>query len=120
MSAVEQAMGAEKPLQLRAIFILNALKILLTIGFYIAFEFTGFTVGGMTSSMMLYTLIGYVAAFAAMVFCILKRNLLGLRISILIDFLISVPAKAFIGFAIAVIGIALTFTAPVKAYFHRK
>lgn len=120
MSAVEQAIGVGKPLQLRVIFILNVLKILLTIGFYIAFEFTDFTVGGITASMMLYTLMGYVAVFAAMVFCILKRNLLGLRISIAADFLISVPAKAFIGFAIAIICMALTFTASVKAYFHQK
>ena len=121
MTAAETIPGRNKPITLRVIFILNALKILLTFGFFIAFKYGGFTLHGLegdtAASLMLYTAFGYVVAFAAMVASILKRNILGLRAAIVIDFLISVPAKAPIGFAIAVISMGLTFTGAVKAYF---
>ena len=46
-----------------------------------------------------------------------KRNVNAMRAVIVVDFLISIPAKAFVGFAIAIIGMALSFSGPVKAYF---
>ncbi len=116
--------GRDKPIKLRIIFILNALKIVLTFGFFIAFKYGGFAVneleGEPAASLMLYTMFGYIAAFATMVVSILKRSMLGLRAAIVVDFLISIPAKAPIGFAVAAISMGLTFTNAVKAYFaHR-
>jgi hypothetical protein len=90
----------------------------------VAFKYGGFVLQGLegdsAASLMLYTMFGYIAAFAAMVFSILRRNILGLRIAIAVDFLISIPAKAFIGFAVALISMALTFTKPVSEYFSYK
>ena len=124
MSTVNTNPGFAKPIKLRIIFILNALKIFLTFGFFVAFKYGGFVLQGLegdsAASLMLYTMFGYIAAFAAMVFSILRRNILGLRIAIAVDFLISIPAKAFIGFAVALISMALTFTKPVSEYFSYK
>lgn len=120
MENTQNYTGKEKPIKLRIIFILNALKILISLGFYLAFTFTEFRVGDIDPSLILYTFIGYVLLFAAMVTSILKRNIWGLRISIFLDFLVSIPAKAFIGFAIAAISIALTFTKTVQLYFKYK
>jgi len=124
MSTVDTNIGFAKPIKLRIIFILNALKIFLTLGFFLAFKYGDFVVQGLegdsAASLMLYTMFGYMAAFAVMVFSILRRNILGLRIAIAVDFLISIPAKAFIGFAVALIAMALTFTKPVTDYFGYK
>lgn len=121
MTAVNDESGLAKPKTLRAIFILNALKILLALGLFIAFKFGGFSAGSLEgdtgASLILYTMFGYMATFAAIVASILKRNMMALRIAIVVDFLISIPAKAVIGFVVAVIGMGLTFTKPVKAYF---
>ena len=121
MTTADLIPGLEKPKTLRVIFILNALKILLTFGFFVAFKFFGFALqelqGDSAASLMLYTMFGYMAAFAVMVASIIKRNIMGLRAAIAVDFLISIPARAPIGFAVAIISIILTFTPPVKAYF---
>ena len=121
MSTVDTNIGFAKPIKLRIIFILNALKIFLTFGFFVAFKYGDFVVQGLegdsAASLMLYTMFAYIAAFAVMVWSILNRKILVLRIAITVDFLISIPAKAFIGFAVALIAMALTFTKPVTAYF---
>ena len=116
--------GKNKPVTLRIIFFLNALKIILTIGFFVAFKFYGLSVKGMegdsAANLMLLTLAGYVLTFAAIVYSILNRNLMGIRAAIVVDFLVSIPAKAPIGFAIAIISLGLTFTKSAKAYFAYK
>ena len=121
MTAIDPSLGASKPLTLRAIFILNALKILLTLGFFIGFKFFGLSVHGLegnaAASLMLFTAIGYMVTFAAVVASILKRNMIGIRVAIVADFLVSIPAKAPIGFLVAAISMALTFTPSVKAFF---
>lgn len=121
MTVVDNVPGLAKPKTLRAIFILNALKILLALGLFIAFKYGGLTVGTLSgdsgASIILFTMFGYMVTFAAIVASILKRNMIALRAAIVVDFLISIPAKAVIGFVVAVIGMGLTFTKPVKAYF---
>ncbi|MGR3617762.1 MAG: hypothetical protein ACU0BB_17235 [Paracoccaceae bacterium] len=87
-----------------------------------SFKFFGLSVHGLegesAATLMLYTMFGYIAAFAGIVVSILQRNITGLRIAIFVDFLISIPAKAPIRFAIAVTTMALSFTASVRAYFN--
>ena len=96
---------------------MNAMKIFIALSFYLAFTFTEISVGNITPSIILYTLIGYVILFAAMVISILKRSIWGLRISIILDFLVSIPAKAIIGLVIAIASIMLTFRKTAKIYF---
>lgn len=110
--------GRTKPINLRIIFILYAAKVLLAAGFYIAFTIGGLEVGGITATTILYTAIGYAVVFAATVTSILKRNIVALRACIVLDFLISIPAKAYIGFAIGIICMTLTFTGSVRKYFE--
>lgn len=121
MTMTDPMEGKNKPINLRIIFTLNALKIFLTLGFFVAFKYYGFSVKGMegesAANLMLLTMAGYILTFAAIVASILKRNLIGVRVAIIVDFLVSIPAKAPIGFAIALIGFGLTFTTSVKAYF---
>ena len=121
MTTLNTNIGFEKPALLRVIFILNALKIFLAFGLLIGFKYFDLQVGSVSGPsavlMIFWTMIGYIATFAAIVTSILKRSVIGLRTAIVIDFLISIPAKAFVGFAVALIGLALSFTNPVKAYF---
>ncbi|MGB0505128.1 MAG: hypothetical protein ACPGGK_02940 [Pikeienuella sp.] len=121
MVVVDPKLGANKPMKLRAIFIMNALKILLAFGFFVAFKFFGASVGALAGDdaamLMLYTMFGYIATFAAIVTSILKRSLLGIRVAIAVDFLVSIPATAVLGFVIAIASMGLTFTTSVRAYF---
>ncbi len=121
MTAIDPTTGASKPIILRVIFILNALKILLAFGFFAAFKYYGLQVGELAgpqaANLMLYTMLGYTVTFACIVASILKRSLIGIRTAIAVDFLVSIPATAVIGFVIAIIGMGLTFTASVRAYF---
>ena len=109
--------GLNKPKTVRAIFILNALKIVIALTFLLVFTFADITIGAVGPTIILYTLIGYIVFFAGMVVSILKRSQLGLQISIILDFLTSIPATAIIGFVIAIVSMALTFTKTSKAYF---
>ena len=68
-------------------------------------------------TLIFWTMFGCIATFATIVTSILKRSIVGLRIAIFIDFVISFPAKVFVGFAVAMIELGLNFTASVKAYF---
>ena len=67
---------------------------------------------------MLLCALGYIVTFAAMVISILRRSMLGLRLAIVADVFVSIPPRAPIGFLVAAISIALTFSASVKAYFN--
>lgn len=121
MTTLDITPGRDKPLLLRVIFILNALKIFLALGLLIGFRYFDLTVGSFSGpdavTMIFWTMLGYIGTFAAIVISILKRSLVGLRVAIVADLLISIPSKAFIGLAIAVVGMALSFAASVKAYF---
>ena len=121
MTTLDTNVGRGKPILLRAIFLLFAFKILLSLGLFVGFSYLGFEVGSKggdeIATIILLTTLGYLATFASMVVSILNRFMIGLRAAIAVDFVISIPAQAFIGFAIAIIGMGLSFTAPVKAYF---
>lgn len=87
----------------------------------IGFKYFDLQVGSVSGpsavTMIFWTMIGYVVTFAAIVTSILKRSIIGLRAAIVVDLVISIPAKAFVGFAVALIGMGLSFSKPVKAYF---
>ena len=121
MTTFDTDIGRDKPVLLRAIFILFAFKILLSLGFFVGFKYLGLQVGSVSgpsaATLVFWSMLGYIVTFAAMVASILNRFVVGLRVAIAADFLVSIPAKAFIGFAIAIIAMGLSFTGPVKAYF---
>lgn len=107
-----------KPKTVRAIFILNAFKILLSLGFFLVFSYTDVSISGLDPTFILYTSLGYTLMFIAMVLSILNKSIWGLRISIILDFLISVPVVAVIGFVISILSFYLTFRPTAKAYFQ--
>ena len=113
----------KKPIQLRVIFILNALLMFLPFVFYYAITndlFEPPSKGGseLNPSWMLYTGIAYILLFPCLVACILKQNLTGLRIVIGLVALVSIPAGAYIGILFSIISMALSFSKPVKAFFN--
>ena len=108
----------QKPIPLRIIFILNALMAILPFVFYYVITSKGIEISGLEPIWMVYTGIAYIASFAVLVYCILNRNFLGLKIVIGINFLIALPTKAYIGIVVAVISILLAlFNGKVKEYF---
>lgn len=121
MTTMDNNAGRAKPPLLRVIFILNALKIFLALGLLIGFKYLGLKVGSVSGppavTMIFWTMLGYIATFAAIVTSILKRSIVGLRAAIAFDLLISIPSKAFVGFAVALVGMGLSFSKPVVNYF---
>ena len=106
-----------KPPKVRAIFILNALKIVLCTGFFVAFKWGGLRIGDLGPEVILHTLIAYIVFFAGMVAAILRQNIVALRVLIALDFASSVPAKAGIGFLVGIASMSLSFTAAARQYF---
>ena len=121
MTTLDNNIGRKKPPLLRVIFILNALKIFLALGLLIGFSYFDLKVGSVSGpsavTTIFWTMTAYIATFAAIVTSILKRSIVGLRAAIAVDFLVSIPSQAFIGFAVAVIGMGLSFPGPVTKYF---
>ena len=107
----------KKPGSVRTIFILNAIKILLSLGFYCVFAFTEFGIEGVDPNKILITTGVYALLFGTMVYFILNRNVWGVRIAIILDFAASVPLTAVIGMVIAVISFFMTFRPGAKAWF---
>ena len=107
-----------KPLALRAIFILNALMMILPFIFYFVVTTNGIDLGGLDPQLMIYTGIAYILSFGALVFSILKKNIMLARAIFLINILIALPASAYIGIVVAIISLAISFfSSRVKAYF---
>ena len=106
-----------KPLPLRAMFLLNAMMAILPFIFYAVFTTKNIKIDGVVPELMLYTGAGYILSFAALVYFILRRNITAIRIIIVLNILIAVPAKATIGILVAIISFALSFNQKVRAYF---
>ena len=109
-----------KPIPLRIIFILNALMMVMPFIFYYVFTTNDIKVGELNPTWMLYTGLAYILSFALLVFCILNKNLLGLRIIAIINILIAIPVGAYIGILIAIVTLILSFNKKVTSYFINK
>lgn len=115
--ATYEAQKVQKPIQLRIIFILNALMMFLPFVFYYVFITNDITIGDLDPMWMVYTGIAYVATFPFLVYFILNRNITGARALFVVNAVIAIPAGAYIGIVFAVISMGLSFTAKVKAFF---
>ncbi len=112
----------KKPIPLRVIFILNALLIFLAFAIYYALSNDLFEPPGgksLNPAWVLYTAIGYIITFIALVTCILNKKLMALRAVIITVALISIPAGGFIGILFSIISFALSFNKKVLAYFNQ-
>ena len=107
----------EKPKQLRIIFILNALMMVLPFVFFGVATLKGLSsLKGVETILMVYTGIAYIISFAVLVSFILKKNIIGFRIMFVINVLIAFPAKAFLGIIVAIVSIILSFNSKVISY----
>ncbi len=107
----------KKPITLRIIFIINALMMILPFIFYYVFTTKEIVIEGINPTYMIYTGIGYIVSFATLVFFILNKNIVGFRAMFLINVLIALPTKAYIGIAVAIISMLISFSGKVKLYF---
>lgn len=108
----------KKPIQLRIIFILNALMMILPFIFYYVFTTQEISIGNLDPIYMVYTGIAYILSFIFLVFFILKKNIIGFRIMFVVNTIIALPASAYIGILIAIISMATSFTPKVKLFFE--
>lgn len=107
----------KKPIPLRVTFILNALMMLLPFIFYAVFTINDIKLGDLDPMQMVYTGIAYITSFAFLVNFILKRNFFGFRTMFFVNFVIAIPAGAYIGMVVAIVSFALSFNKKIKAYF---
>ena len=107
----------KKPIQLRAIFIMNGLMMILPFVFYMVFTTKNISIDGLENIHMVYTGISYIISFIFLVLSILKRKINALRAMLVINILIAFPADAYIGMLFALISMGLSFSKKVKAYF---
>lgn len=107
----------KKPIPLRITFILNALMMVLPFVFYGVFTSQNIQVGTLDPQWFLYTGAAYIASFAFLVSFILKRNFIGFRAMFFVNFVIAIPAGAYIGMVIALVSFGLSFNQKIKAYF---
>lgn len=107
----------KKPIPLRIVFIMNTILMFLPFIFYYVVTSKDINVG-YEPVRMVYTGIGYILTFIAMVYCILNKNMMLFRIVFIALIVISIPASGFIGMLVALISILLSFNSKVKAYFN--
>ena len=103
---------------MRVIFILNALMMILPFVFYYVFTTKDISIDGLKPIFMVYTGIAYIISFILLVNSILKRNILGARIIFALNFLIALPASAYIGIIVAVVSMGLSYTSKARQYFE--
>jgi len=91
------------------------LKMLLCFTFYYIFSQTENPI--LEPQLVLYTATGYLASFIGVIASILTKKLWLMRAIIAIDFVISLPARAYIGLVFAVVSIVLSFNKKISEYF---
>ncbi|MDA8595247.1 hypothetical protein N9L20_02095 [Flavobacteriaceae bacterium] len=114
---MSQVTAIKKPYQLRIIFIINALMMILPFIFYVVFTQKELSIEGLDPMYMIYTGIAYILSFILLVRAILKRQIKTFRALFILNILIAIPAGAYIGIGVALISTALSFHPKVKAYF---
>ena len=107
-----------KPGSVKAIQILTIFKVFLSLTFYLVFKFKAPENAPIPADYILYTFFGYVVMAAVILYAIAKRNMALLRIGIVLDFVVSIPTRAYIGFVIAAVNLILTFNAKTKGYLQ--
>ena len=108
----------QKPIQLRIVFILNAILALLPYVFYYVFTSKNISIDGLKPIYFIYTGIGDISSFILMVYSILNKKLILFRTVFLITILISLPIRAYIGIVFAIISILLSFHKKIQTYLN--
>ena len=100
---------SEKPFVLRMVFIVNALMAVLPFIFYGVVKTKEITVPGIPPAWMLYTGLAYSVSFIFLVTAFLNKKLQHSRFLFLLNIIIALPAKAYIGILVALISLWMAF-----------
>lgn len=106
-----------KPTSVKAIPIIIIVRALLALVFYIVFTVQDITVGSVGPQLILYTFLAFCALAVPIFYFYRKRQLVPLRIAILVDLLAALPATAFISIVLSLVAFGLTFTRSARSYF---
>lgn len=106
-----------KPTSVKAIPIIIIVRAILALVFYIVFTIKDITVGSVGPQLILYTFLAFCVLAVPILYFFNKKQLLPLRIAILVDLLAALPATAFISILLSLIAFGLTFTKSARAYF---
>ena len=112
-----KAKQAKKPIQLRIIFILNALMMFLP--FLVYFLVTNNKIEMDVVPMhVIYTGIAYIISFGALVYCILNKKFFAFRTIFFINLLIALPVGVNGGIVVVIVSFILSHTKQVKSFFN--
>ena len=107
-----------KPASVKAIGILVIVKLVLKFIVFTIVKLDLFKLPT-TPDLVLYTGLSYIITSILIFLFIKKRNLLGLRIILVIDILINIPGGFALAILFDIISIGLTFRKFAKVYFNQ-
>ena len=109
---------SERPKTIRGVFLLTVLKMIISFTFFAVFTIK--EINPEAAEVILYTSLAYVALAIPMFTLIHKNSAAGVRTFIILAIFAGIPAKAFIGVALDLVALGLTFTKPSQTYFRTK
>jgi len=104
------------PNMVKALPVMAIFKVILSLIFFTVFTLKSGSTAGFPL-IILYTSLAYAALTIPLFFFLHKRNIWAVRATLIVDFLISLPASAYIGFVISLVSLGLTFAPKVRAWF---
>ena len=112
-----KAKQAKKPIQIRIIFILNALMMFLP--FFVYFLVTNNKIKMDVVPMhVVYTGIAYIISFGALVYCILNKKFFVFRAMFFINLLIALPVGVDGGIVVTIVSFILSHSKQVQSFFN--
>jgi len=107
-----------KPTSVKALPIIIIVKALLALVFFIVFTVQDITVGSVGPQIILYTFLAFCVLAIPIFYFYRKKQLMPLRIAIVVDLLAALPATAFISIVLSLLAFGLTFTRSARSYFN--
>ena len=117
---MDNSIEQHKPLQLRIIFILNGIMTILPFVFYAVFVVKDIRFGDLKPIWMVYTGLAYMVSFALLIWTIVRRKLMASRAVFLLNFLIAVPAGAYIGIVFALVSLLISLLSKQVSEFYNR
>ncbi|MBD0402656.1 hypothetical protein [Flammeovirga sp. EKP202] len=120
METITLKSDLKKPVALRIIMVSFLLKVFIAFGLFYAINTGKLEIPNANPKFILYTAIVYVINLIGLIATALNGKLQIYRAIIIFDFIVSIPAKAIIGFIVAGYSFALSFHPKVKAFILSK
>ncbi|KXX72416.1 hypothetical protein [Flammeovirga sp. SJP92] len=120
METITLKSDLKKPVALRIIMVSFLLKVFIAFGLYFAISTGKLEIPNANPQYILYTAFIYVVNLIGLIATALNGKLQLYRAIIVFDFIVSIPAKAMIGFIVAGYSFALSFHPKVKEFILSK